>query len=81
MDNFILPHLDEMQHEDERTDTPYFAIALASVTLRAEAVSLGFLCSFLLLLLSPLFGSCSVGMSNTSAMQLSASGTAVTQYN
>lgn len=46
MDNFILPHLDEMQHEDERTDTPYFAIALASVTLRAEAVSLDFFVPF-----------------------------------
>lgn len=60
MDHFILPHLDETQHEDERTGTPYFAIALASVALRAEPVRLEFLCSFLLLLLFAVFGSCSV---------------------
>ena len=81
MDHFILPHLDDMQREDERTDTLYFAIALASVALRAEPVSLGFLCSFLLLLLSPIFGSCLVGTSNASAMQLSASGATITHYN
>jgi len=57
---FILPHLDKMQHEDERSGTPYFAIPLPSVTLRTEPASLGFLCSFLLLLLSPVFGPCSV---------------------
>lgn len=60
-DHFIPPHLDETQHEDERTNTPVFAMALSSVALRAETVNLGVLCSFLLLLLSPVFGSCSVG--------------------
>lgn len=70
-----------MQHEDERTDTPCFAITLVSVALRAELVSLRFLCSFLLLLHSPDIGSCSIGMFKTSAMQLSASGTTITHYN
>lgn len=56
------------------------AIALAPVALRAEAVGLGFRCSFLLFLLSlPLWKLLAQkDMSKASAMQLSASGTTKT---
>lgn len=57
----VLFHPPSSQCAVERMDTLYFAIASTSVTLKAETVGPQFLCSFLLLVLSSVFGSYLLG--------------------